>query len=356
MADQLRTTASTSAPSAPGREARHVALNRSHAELHSVALAPDHALGSQLDSDAVDFGYVRENVIHTARDGQHEMVAIVETAQGSMKATSGHGPGAVEDVLHCTAECGTSSASSVPAEQLLTAAPWNGKGVIDQDLAFKIADGIVSRRLVKGWSRQTILSSIEGGPSPCGRAFYLMRGGVIVVALFPMTQLSDMNGRGYWYSIRDLFPPLPERTHAGTEDLQPFQVGDKVWAWYKDEPRADYGQPDQPGDDTRWSRCFPLFTVKSVTGPHLEPAKFAGRSHYQVQLRYREGPPATHYDAGYHDVCSIKGRPWQMRGDGDYLQLVHRAPPAAKPRRAAAVPPPTPTLPPPLPAQLELFA
>ncbi|ECH9271885.1 hypothetical protein AAP84_26175, partial [Salmonella enterica subsp. enterica] len=98
--------------------------------------------------DAVDFGYVRENVIHTARDGQHEMVAIVETAQGSMKATSGHGPGAVEDVLHCTAECGTSSASSVPAEQLLTAAPWNGKGVIDQDLAFKIADGIVSRRLV----------------------------------------------------------------------------------------------------------------------------------------------------------------------------------------------------------------
>ncbi|QGL88380.1 hypothetical protein FEO91_08705 [Stenotrophomonas maltophilia] len=39
-----------------------------------------------------------------------------------MKATSGHGPGAVEDVLHCTAECGTSSASSVPAEQLLTAA------------------------------------------------------------------------------------------------------------------------------------------------------------------------------------------------------------------------------------------
>ncbi|MCM2524371.1 hypothetical protein [Stenotrophomonas thermophila] len=122
MADQLLTTASTSAPSAPGREARHVALNRSHAELHSVALAPDHALGSQLDCDAVDFGCVRENVIHAARDGQHEMVAIVETAQGSMKATSGHGPGAVEDVVHCTAECGKSSASSVAADQLLTAA------------------------------------------------------------------------------------------------------------------------------------------------------------------------------------------------------------------------------------------
>ncbi|HEL4148026.1 TPA: hypothetical protein UM348_000722 [Stenotrophomonas maltophilia] len=241
-------------------------------------------------------------------------------------------------------------------DQLLTAAPWKGKGVIDQDLAFQIADGVVSRRLAKGWSRQAILSSIEAGPSPCGRAFHLMRGGIIVVALFPMTQLSDMNGRGYWYSIRDLFPPLPDRTHAGTEDLQPFQVGDKVWAWYKDEPRADYGQPDQPGDDTRWSRCFPLFTVKSVTGPHLEPAKFAGRSHYQVQLRYREGPPPTHYDAGYHDVCPIKGRPWQMRGDGDYLQLVRRAPLAARPRRVAVAPAYVLAPPPAMPAQLDLFA
>ncbi|PZS71975.1 hypothetical protein A7X76_07775 [Stenotrophomonas maltophilia] len=92
--------------------------------------------------------------------------------------------------------------------QLLTAARREGKGIIDQDLAFKIADGIVSRRLVKGWSRQAILSSIEGGPSPCGRAFYLMRGGIIVVALFPMTQLDEMNGRAHWHSIRDLFQPL----------------------------------------------------------------------------------------------------------------------------------------------------
>lgn len=122
MADQLLTTGSTSAPSALGGETRHVALNRSHAELHSVALAPDHALGSQLDSDAVDFGCVRENVIRAARDGQHEMVAIVETAQGSMKATSGHGPSAVGDLQHCTAECGKATASSLAAEQLLTAA------------------------------------------------------------------------------------------------------------------------------------------------------------------------------------------------------------------------------------------
>lgn len=122
MADQLLTTGSTSAPSALGGETRHVALNRSHAELHSVALAPDHALGSQLDSDAVDFGCVRENVIHAAGDGQHEMVAIVETAQGSMKATGSHGPSAVGDLQHCTAECGKATASSLAAEQLLTAA------------------------------------------------------------------------------------------------------------------------------------------------------------------------------------------------------------------------------------------
>lgn len=123
MADQLLTTASTSAPSALRGKARHVALNRSHAELHSVALAPDHTLGSQLDSDAVDFGCVRENVIHAAGDGQHEMVAIVETAQGSMKATGSHGPSAVGDLQHCTAECGKATASSLAAGPLPIAAP-----------------------------------------------------------------------------------------------------------------------------------------------------------------------------------------------------------------------------------------
>ncbi|MGE8252664.1 MAG: hypothetical protein ACN6RE_08385 [Stenotrophomonas sepilia] len=122
MADQLLMAISPSAPSALGGETRHVALNRSHAELHSVALAPDHTLGSQLDSDAVDFGCVRENVIHAAGDGQHEMVAIVETAQGSMKATGGHGPSAVGDLQHCTAECGKATASSLAAGSLPAAA------------------------------------------------------------------------------------------------------------------------------------------------------------------------------------------------------------------------------------------
>ncbi len=99
-----------------------MALNRSHAELHSVALAADQPFGSQLNFGSVDGSRVRENIVVAAGDGQHETVAIVITAQGSMKATSGHGPGAVGDVLHCTAECGKPSASSVAADQLITAA------------------------------------------------------------------------------------------------------------------------------------------------------------------------------------------------------------------------------------------
>lgn len=122
MADQLLSAASTRAPSALGGEARHVALNRSHAELHSVALAADQPFGSQLNFGSVNGSRVGENIVVAAGDGQHEMVAIVITAQGSMKATSGHGPGAVGDVVHCTAECGKSSASSVASDQLLTAA------------------------------------------------------------------------------------------------------------------------------------------------------------------------------------------------------------------------------------------
>ncbi len=228
--------------------------------------------------------------------------------------------------------------------------------VMHTDEAWAIADGIVSRRLQRGWSRQAILASIEGGPTPCG-AFYLMRSGVIAIARFAMTQISDMNGRGCWFSIRDLFPPLPVHTHASTEDLQPFQVGDKVWAWFKHEPNADYGQPDRPGADADWTRCAPLFTVKRVTGPHHGSWHYAGRPHYQVHLRYREGPARDHYDAGSHDVCPIKGRPWQMRGDGDYLQLVSRTA-TPVPKRALAKPPvpATSSLLPDAPAQLSLFA
>ncbi|WP_313171397.1 hypothetical protein [Stenotrophomonas sp.] len=245
-------------------------------------------------------------------------------------------------------------------EQLATAANevcGMSDDTIDTEDAWAIAEGIVSRRLARGWSRQTILASIEGGPTPCGTAFYIMRSGVIAVARFAMTQISDMNGRGCWFSIRDLFPPLPVHTHASTEELQPFQVGDKVWAWYKHEPNADCGQPDRPGADADWHRCVPLFTVKKVSGPHHGSWHYAGRPHYQVHLWYREGPAGDHYDAGSHDVCPIKGRPWQMRGDGDYLQLVSRAAPSDSKRRAVkVVTQPAPALQVDAPAQLSLFA
>lgn len=122
MAEQLLTADSLRLSSTLGLEAGHVALNRGHAELHSVALAADRPLGPQVNSDSVNGGRVREHLVVAAGDGQHEMVAIVETAQGSMEATSSHGPGAVGDLLHCTAECGKPSASSVVADQLLTAA------------------------------------------------------------------------------------------------------------------------------------------------------------------------------------------------------------------------------------------
>lgn len=226
--------------------------------------------------------------------------------------------------------------------------------VMFADEAWSIADGIVSRRLERGWSRQAILASIEGGPTPCG-AFYLMRSGVIAVARFAMTQISDISGRGCWFSLRDLFPPLPAHTHSTMEDLQPFQVGDKVWSWYKHEPNANYGQPDRPDAASRWNRRPRLFTVKGVTGPHHDSQAYAGRSYYQVKLRYREGPAADHYDAGSYDLCPIKGRPWQMRGDGDYLQLASREA-RSRPRRRTTRAATPPALLFETPAQLDLFA
>lgn len=224
-----------------------------------------------------------------------------------------------------------------------------------EDEGHKLASDVIAQHLAGGWSRQTVLIASEGGPTSSGHAHYLMKGGVIAVARFPMTQISDMNGRGCWFSIRDLLPPLAARAHAAVLDLQPFQVGDKVWSWYKDEPSADYGQPDVPGHEANWRRRPVLFTVRSVTGPHLEPSSYAGRPHYQVQLRHQEGLAASHYTAGHHDVCPIAGRPWQMRGRGEYLQLVLRAPPAPLRRQVAATArawPPSPAL---LP-QLDLFA
>lgn len=97
--------------------------------------------------------------------------------------------------------------------------------------------------------------------------------------------------------------------------------------------------------------------MKKVTGPHHGSWHYAGRPHYQVHLRYREGPARDHYDARLHDVCPIKGRPWQMRGDGDYLQLISRAAaPVPKRRNTKAAMLSAPVMLSDGPAQLDLFA
>lgn len=240
-------------------------------------------------------------------------------------------------------------------DQLLTAAQAE-LGSIDIELAHEIASAMIARRVDRGWSRQTILASIEFGHTPCRRSFYMMKAGGIAIGPFAFTCFSEISGRGGLFSIRDLLPPLSARTYAGVEELQPFRVGDKVWSWYKDEPNANYGLPDLPGDASNWRRRPRLFTVRGVSAPLTERGFCAGRPHYLVKLRYQEGPSADHYNAGNHDACPIKGTPWQMRADGEYLELVQRAVPAAKPRRAASAPAPVLTLPTPLPAQLDLFA
>ncbi|WP_181453262.1 hypothetical protein [Stenotrophomonas maltophilia] len=276
MADQLLTTASTNAPSAPGREARHVALNRSHAELHSVALAADQPFGSQLNFGSVNGSRVGENIVVAAGDGQHETVAIVITAQGSMKATSGHGPGAVGDVLHCTAECGKQSALSVAADQLLTAAMedrqvgrqlasmsgieldsiapqdarlWDARGqalqalatgdmdaalrtmglvstrTMDRDEAWEIASNAVAVRVAAGWTRDMLDSSTESGRAPCGRGYYLFCSGAIAVCYFPMVCITDMNGRGYHFHIaQDLLNERDPSPYAIRRPTVPQQL------------------------------------------------------------------------------------------------------------------------------------
>lgn len=228
------------------------------------------------------------------------------------------------------------------------------------DVAHEIAAAMIARRVARGWSRQTILGcSFEGGATACRRGFYVIRSGGIAVAPFAFTCFSEASGRGGIFSIRDLLPPLPDRTHAGIEELQPFQAGDKVWSWYKDEPKANYGLPDLPGDASNWRRRPRLFTVRSVSGPHTESWFCAGRPHYLVKLRYQEGPSSDHYNAGNHDLCPISGRPWQMRARGEYLQLAQRAARSATQRRSKPTVRPAASLPlppPALPAQMDLFA
>lgn len=91
--------------------------------------------------------------------------------------------------------------------------------IMDRGVALSIAQRIVAGRLERRWSREAICASVEGGPTACGRGFYLMRRGGIAVAEFAMTQLQDMNGRGYLWAISEFLPALPGASTNAQEDI-----------------------------------------------------------------------------------------------------------------------------------------
>ncbi|HDS1101045.1 TPA: hypothetical protein ACOEPF_000648 [Stenotrophomonas maltophilia] len=122
MADPLLTANSPRGPSALGREAAHVALDRSQAELHSVALAADHALRAKLDRHTIDRGGVREDAFNVAGDRHQQTVPVEHSAQGSVEAKGAHRQGAVLNVRHFNDEYAKSEVSGLAADQLLTAA------------------------------------------------------------------------------------------------------------------------------------------------------------------------------------------------------------------------------------------
>jgi len=212
--------------------------------------------------------------------------------------------------------------------------------VMHREIGMDLAERIVFDLLEGGWSRQSLRNHDAAGPTPCGTAFYLLRDGGIALAYFPITDFTDVNGRGLLFSIRELFPPVHKSAHGDVESLVPFAVGDLVLSmdrhlngsWhYEDEVRA-----------SEWHLLIPVFTVVAVRPRPGHHTQFGGRDYYQVRIKDRVGG-----GSGFHDLVPIAGRPWQMRGEGECLIRIKPTP--------LAVAAPLPALPA-LPAQLDLFA
>jgi hypothetical protein len=213
----------------------------------------------------------------------------------------------------------------------------NRDRVMHWEVAFEIAEAIVTGRLKSGWSRQAVGRCVEGGPTPCGSGYYLMGSDTIAVAYFPLTQFSDANGRGCLFPLRDLFPPIYSSAHLCGGDLTPFEVGDQVISLSRDFEGSWSCEPIVRASP--WFQASPTFTVMSVRALPGHHANFGGRSYYQIKIKdpIRGG-------GGYHDLVPIAGRPWQMRGQGDCLIRVAR--PALRSAAQAS---------PAMPAQLNLF-
>ncbi len=209
--------------------------------------------------------------------------------------------------------------------------------VMHREIGMDLAERVVLDLLEGGWSRQSLRKHEAAGATQCGTAFYLLRDGGIALAYFPITDFTDVNGRGLLFSIRELFPPVHNSAHGDVESLAPFAVGDQVLSmdrrlygsWhYEDEVRA-----------SGWNLLVPVFTVVAVRRRPGHHTQFGGRDYYQVKIKDRLGG-----GGGFRDLVPIAGRPWQMRGEGECLIRVR---PTAL---AVALPPPA------RPAQLDLFA
>lgn len=209
--------------------------------------------------------------------------------------------------------------------------------VMHWEIAFEIAEAIVTGLLKSGWSRQAIHACAEGRPTPCGTGYYLIGSGTIAVAHFPMTKFSDANGRGCLFPLRDFFPPIHSSAHPCGGDLAPFEVGDQVISLSRDfEGSWGYEPIVRASPWFQASRTFTVMAVRALPGHH---ANFGGRNYYQIKIKdpIRGG-------GGYHDLVPIAGRPWQMRGQGDCLIRVPRSG-LRSPAQAS----------PAMPAQLDLF-
>ena len=209
--------------------------------------------------------------------------------------------------------------------------------VMHWEVAFEIAEAIVSGLLSSGWSRQALGRCVEGGPSPCGTGYYLIGSSSIAVAYFPLTQFSDANGRGCLFPLRDFFPPIHSSAHPGGDDLVPFEVGDQVISLSRDFDGSWSCEPMVRASP--WFQASPTFTVMAVRALPGHHTNFGGRNYYQIKIKdpIRGG-------GGYHDLVPIAGRPWQMRGQGDCLIRVARPALSSTAQTSPA-----------MPAQLDLF-